>query len=173
MKTLYLIRHDKVAVPTGLCYGQTDVPLAASPVNLAANLRAQLPISYALFCSPLSRCRLLAEQLGQPIEDTRFMEIHFGDWEERMFADTPRSQIDAWAANPLHFRMPGGESVAAMQARVLAALGDAIVCAADDIVIVSHGGPIRAMLGHIQKIPPLEWMQKAIDYGSLTVLELP
>lgn len=27
---LYLVRHTRVDVPSGICYGQTDVPLADS-----------------------------------------------------------------------------------------------------------------------------------------------
>lgn len=169
---VYLIRHPAVAV-SGLCYGQSDVALAAPVATLAARLRHQLPAEFTLLSSPLSRCRLLAEALGTPRLDARLMEIDFGDWEMRAWDAIGREQIDAWAADPLGFREHGGESVMMMAGRALAALEDALHDSTGALVIVSHGGPLRALCGHLQGLPAQDWSRLDFGLGELRALPRP
>ena len=64
---LYLIRHPRPAVPAGLCYGSTDLALAAEEGEgsvAAARLRPLLPQDAPFLSSPLTRCRLLAQALA-------------------------------------------------------------------------------------------------------------
>ena len=62
-----LIRHTKVAVPEGTCYGWSDVALADTFEQEAAatkhNLQKNLPFD-AIFSSPLTRARQLAAYCG-------------------------------------------------------------------------------------------------------------
>ena len=62
-----LIRHTAVAVATGICYGQTDVPLADTFEQELASLRQRLPDLVAatsqIFSSPAQRCVTLANEL--------------------------------------------------------------------------------------------------------------
>ena len=98
---LILVRHTRVDLPAGTCYGQADVPLLQPhdpPFDgvgqrlraLLARIGAQARVG-AVVCSPLSRARLLAQHLaadhGQTVAvDPRWMELHFGAWEGRRFA---------------------------------------------------------------------------------------
>ena len=60
-----LIRHTRIAVPAGLCYGHTDVPLAESFLMDAAAVLAHLPWQPELvLTSPATRCRKLAEYIA-------------------------------------------------------------------------------------------------------------
>lgn len=172
MSTLYLIRHPKVAVAPGVCYGRSDVPLAGPVSALAAGLREQLPAQFALLSSPATRCLTLASALGTPQIEPRLQEIDFGAWEMRSYDSIDRSLIDAWAADPMHFRAHGGESVAQMQARCLDALQAALQTHPENLVIVSHGGPIRVLAGHLRGLPEQAWMQLVFDYGSLTRISI-
>lgn len=166
----YLIRHPAVAVPPGTCYGQSDVGLREPVKTLAANLRAQLPQHFSLLSSPLSRCLQLAEALGKPQLDARLMEIDFGEWEMQAYDAIPRPLIDAWAADPLHFRGHGGESVMQMAERAIQALQDALAKQAQALVIVSHGGPLRAIAGYLQGLPAEEWSRLEFALGELKKL---
>lgn len=182
---LHLIRHPRPAVEPGVCYGQTDVGLAECPVAIAARLRPLLPESFALHASPLARARLLAQELGTPRLDDRLKEIHFGAWEGRTYAEIG-SAIDDWAADPLGFRAPGGESPREMAARVLAWLGEirgnrgqtpislpreAPPCA-EDLVVVAHGGPLRAIAGHLLGLPPERWLGLDFGCGQVTRIDV-
>lgn len=170
---IHLIRHPAVAVPPGICYGQSDVALREAPDALGQRLRARLPAHFTLLSSPLSRCRLLAETLGEPQLDARLMEIDFGDWEMRSFDAIGRAAIDVWAADPLHFVPPGGESVAAVAQRACAALADALQNAKGPLVIVSHGGPLRAIVGQLCNWPAQAWMRHPFGHGELQSLPRP
>jgi alpha-ribazole phosphatase len=62
---IYLIRHTEVAVGRSMAYGQSDVELADNYSEQFDRLRAHLPDApYAIFSSPLSRCRRLADDLS-------------------------------------------------------------------------------------------------------------
>lgn len=168
---IFLIRHPAVAVPPGTCYGRSDVPLAGPVDTLARQILEQLPGSFALFSSPATRCLTLAQNLGNPHVDIRFQEIDFGAWELQPYASIDRKLIDAWAAAPFDFCEHGGESVARMSSRVCAALDEIRSGHHEPLVIVSHGGPLRAMTGHLRQLPAGEWMSLDFAYGSLTRID--
>lgn len=173
MTTLYLIRHGKVAAPQGICYGQSDISLKESPSVLAGKIRNKLPKAYALWSSPLSRCRLIAEELGRPNLDDRLMEMNFGDWEMQSYKAIGRSEIDAWAASPFHFCPPCGECVKDMQLRVVEVLAAILADTPDnDIVIVTHAGPIRIIIGQILKQNFDQWAYRKIPFGEVIPLNI-
>lgn len=144
-----ILRHPPPRVAPGLCYGRTDLPLAAGWKTPAA-----LPPVAAIAASPLARCRLPAERIaamrGLPLViDPRLSEIDFGAWEMRRWDALPRAELDAWAADFREARPHGGESVAMLAARVAAALAEA----APDTLWVTHSGVARAvaaLTGHPQ-----------------------
>ncbi|MEC5384528.1 alpha-ribazole phosphatase family protein [Uliginosibacterium sp. H3] len=169
-RKIYLVRHAAVAVPAGVCYGRSDVALSGPVMPYASWLAAVLPQQLPVFASPLSRCLLLAQALAtSPVIDPRLAEMDFGEWEMRRFDDIPRQQLDAWGADPLGFRAPGGESGNEVFARVLAALRD-ILDGGRDAIIVSHGGPLRAIRGSLLGLPREAWLGQVLAQGSLSVL---
>ncbi|PAS95978.1 MAG: hypothetical protein BSR46_16110 [Candidatus Dactylopiibacterium carminicum] len=163
--TLYLVRHPPVAVPSGFCYGRSDVPLAAPVAPIAADLLTRLPPEFRVLSSPLSRCLQLAQALGDAQVDADLMEIDFGRWEMRHWDTIGREALDAWAAAPLDYREHGGESVRQMAARTQAALQRARAEATLPLVIVSHAGPLRAMTGLLRDLPATEWLQWPVAHA--------
>jgi alpha-ribazole phosphatase len=127
---LVLIRHPAAAVDAGVCYGRSDVPLAgdarASSDAVFARL-AELGVAppQAVWTSPLRRCASVAAWLGRRCRcavtaDSRLREIDFGAWERMRWDAIDRAALDAWAADFVHARVHGGESVAQFAARVAA-----------------------------------------------------
>jgi alpha-ribazole phosphatase len=97
-------------------------------------------------------------------------ELDFGAWEGQPWAAVPRIDLDRWAASPLTFAPPGGESGADLIRRVRA------VCAAitDDrrnCLIVSHGGPLKILLALLRARDP-DLLAPAPPLGSVTVVSL-
>ena len=169
---LHLIRHPRPAIEPGICYGQSDIGLAESAVEVATRLKPLLPDAYTVHASPLLRARLLAEALGTPTLDERLKEIHFGDWEGRSF-ESIGSAIDEWADDPLGFRAPGGESAREMSARVLHWLSALQLSApTEPVVVVAHGGPLRAIAGHLLGLPPERWLGLDFGCGQVTRLDV-
>src|SRR5690606_26623784 len=116
-----------------VCYGGSDV--AVHPDEAESGLRGlladpRLPRGLPIHTSPLMRCAGLARALAQdwrappPIVDARLVEMHFGNWELRRWAEIPRREVDAWVADLVHYRPGGGESVMQAAQRVLSFLRD-------------------------------------------------
>lgn len=163
---LYLIRHPQPAVAPGICYGSTDLALAADPAAQAARLRDLLPGDAPLYSSPLTRARRLAEALHPaPRFDERLREIDFGHWEMQPWDRLDRGLIDAWAADPFHFVPPGGEAVAALRARVAAFLAEL----SGDAVLVAHAGVIKVCAAELAGEE--NWFSLRFDYGKLSLIE--
>lgn len=166
---LFLIRHPRPLLEAGICYGQLDVE-AEDPQALAERLRRRLPADTPVMTSPLRRARGLAEALQRPpLLDSRLMEINFGQWEGQRWEQIDRHLLDAWAADVLHFVPPGGESVAALQARVVDCLTS---LRGERVALVTHAGVIRCALAHWLQLPLAEWSRLTLDFGSLTLLEI-
>jgi alpha-ribazole phosphatase len=127
-----------------LCYGRLDLDLHAEGVADIARVRDVLA-GFAAECvwtSPARRCRLLADALGRPVRvDARLQEMDFGHWEGRSWNEIDRAALDRWAAAPLNFAPPGGESGAALIARVRAFAAEL----RDDCIVISHGGPLKIL----------------------------
>jgi len=142
---MILLRHPRPHVAPGTCYGRLDLaPGPDSAAEIAAAL-ATTPAVRAVIASTATRCRALAEALAARdgavlVPDTRLLELDFSAWEGRRWADLPRAETEAWAADPWHIAPPGGERFAALHARVGAVLAEA----AEDSALVTHAGPIRA-----------------------------
>ncbi|MBR0566774.1 alpha-ribazole phosphatase family protein [Azoarcus sp. L1K30] len=170
---LHLIRHPRPNVEPGICYGRTDLDVAESVPDVADRLRPLLPPRFALHTSPLRRARLLAEALGSPQIDPRLQEMNFGDWEGRRFDDLGRA-IDAWADDPLGFAAPNGESARDMSARVLHWLDETTRAASAEqpLVVVAHGGPLRAIAGHLLGLPADRWLGLDFACGKSTRIDL-
>jgi len=171
---LYLIRHPAPQVAAGVCYGRTDLALAADVAAAAARIRPQLPphsplFTSPLFTSPLQRCRQLAEALHPaPQSDERLQEMHFGAWEMTPWSQIQREALDGWAADPLGYRPPQGESVAELRARVLAFVADAHNAGLQQAVLVTHAGVMKVIVGQVLGLPTRQWIALKFDYGSVS-----
>lgn len=168
---LYLVRHPRPRVAAGLCYGWTDLPLAEDQDAVADRLHRQIPTDIPCYASPLQRCRLLAEALhARPRFDERLREMNFGQWEMQAWEGIPRHELDAWAADPLGFMPPGGESVAQVGCRLTAFLREKRQTPA--LLLVTHGGIMKMLSGLVLNEPAAVWQSRRFDYGGLLSLTL-
>lgn len=165
---LILARHPPADVAPGRCYGRLDLGLAnpADAARLANRILPYRPV--AVWSSPARRCRLVAEALGGPTRlDARLLELNFGDWEGVPWHDVPRPALDAWAADPLGFAAPGGETGAALLARVTEVATELRI-ATGPVAVISHGGPLR-ILGALLRGEPPDLLASAPPLGSVTL----
>jgi alpha-ribazole phosphatase len=167
-------------------YGTMDVQLC--PESLVAQapmyraLAQRLPRPAVWLVSPLSRTRRTAEAIfaaGYPRQalatEPGLIEQGLGEWQGLAHAELPpRLTLPAHAFWPLggHERPPGGESMAEVIARV----GTSIERLArhhpgEDLVVVGHGGAIRAAVAHALGIGADNALHLAVQNLSLTRLE--
>ncbi len=162
---ILLIRHPLALGASGICYGRLDLPLAdaAAVAPLAARL-AGFPGT--VWTSPARRCRLVAAAAGPHRVDGRLQELDFGAWEGQPWDAVPRDALDRWATDPLGFAPPGGESGAALVARVTAFHRD---LPPGDHAVMTHGGPLKVLIPLLRG-EAMDLLAPAPPPGSVTVI---
>jgi len=173
---LLLVRHPRPEVAAGICYGSSDVPVSEAEV---LRVHAALPHRLPTWSSPLRRCASLVRALNPPqlCFDARLAEMDFGAWELRSWDDIPRSEVDAWAADLLHYRPGGGESVLDVARRVAAFRHALRLQGHAEVLVICHAGTIR-LLRALTSGQPLEAaaLEAArtphrIGYGEILALD--
>ena len=174
---LLLIRHPKPDVAKGLCYGQTDVPIVESWSHDAQAINTWLSKHYPdktwqFFHSPLVRTRLLAQTLHpQSVSVEAIKEVDFGNWENRLWNDIPKSEIDEWMACLTNNAPYHGESLTALLERVISWF-EGIRQADKDTVLVTHAGVIKVLVAHLCQWPLDQCHRLTPSYSSITELDL-
>lgn len=173
---IYLIRHTQALVPSGVCGGWSDWPLASDFESATARILAALPSRIVrIESSPLARCRLLAVNLSvhfaAPLSlDERLREVHFGEWEGRVWDDIPADELNHWMTDWLNVAPPEGESFLDLQTRIIGWWRD-LPDDNEPIGIVSHAGPIRALLCHLLGVAPANAFRFDVELGGICVLK--
>lgn len=173
---LYLLRHTKLDIERGICYGHADVDVGPSFLDELKIIKTKLAnIDFdRLYCSPLQRCYKLAESLGigDVIADDRLKELHFGDWEMKKWDAIPREPFDRWANDYANLAPPNGETFTELHARAKSFVKEVSShCLGKNLLVVTHGGLIRALVAESLNLPLDRLFHIAIDHGSVTQLE--
>ncbi len=154
---ILLARHGETDdnAPPQRVQGSIDTPLNDRGREQARALAGEVRAAglRAIVTSQLARARETAAIVGaavgvEPTVDPRLAESFRGAWEGRLLDDIEREEpaaFAAWQAGGAAFRFPGGESLGAHQARVLAALAD-VAAGPTPALAVTHGGSIRVAL---------------------------
>lgn len=171
---IHVLRHTAVATPKGICYGQSDVALHADSLEHFERVSTLVDRDYdAVYCSPLSRCRQLAEYLALPFQtDERLKELNFGTWELTPWEKIPASEIDPWYADFVRVRTPGGESLVDLEARVSSFFREIKHGTKQKILIIAHAGVLRLLLNQVLHLPLKNIFDIPVDYGSLSGIQL-
>jgi len=150
---LWLLRHARVQLPDGLCYGGSDVaPDPELTLAAARHWAPQLPDGALWRVSALGRAQQLAEairslrpSLPVPVVDARLNEMHFGRWELQPWDRIPRQAFDDWMQDFAHHRFGETESTQMLLERVSRALAELRVSGAGSAIWIGHAGVIRAV----------------------------
>lgn len=171
---LYLIRHTPVGLEPGICYGQSDVEPGPNFSREREDVKSRLPFleGMVFYSSPLARCLELARFLspGEVHVEPDLMELNFGSWELRPWDSIPRSELDPWAEDFVHARVPGGESYQDLLERSRSFYRRLLEGEAKAACVVTHGGVIRSLLALLLEIPLKNSFRLAIDPGGITHL---
>ncbi|HHS93873.1 MAG TPA: histidine phosphatase family protein [Rhodobacterales bacterium] len=181
MRHIWWLRHG----PTHRreMVGWSDVPADLSDTAALARLERFLPQA-PVISSDLARAVATADSVQgnrprlPPVPGLR--EINFGDWEMKTAAEIEASDPDlarAYWDDPLTHAPPGGETLAALSARVATAL--APLAQHRELIVVAHFGVILSQLhlawgGAIketlaQRIEPLSVTEITLGPGGAKV----
>ncbi len=175
-----LVRHG--ATPTtgkvmpgrapGLHLSEAGQAQAAAVAERLATLKLD-----AIYTSPLERARETAAPTAAatgltPIEEPGLLEADVGEWTGKTLGSLAR--LKEWRGvhgSPSTFRFPGGESLAELQARVVAVL-DRVHAAhpGGTVACFSHADPIRLGLVFALGAPLDAFGRVVVDTGSISAL---
>jgi alpha-ribazole phosphatase len=156
--TLILVRHGETDWNRdGRWQGHADTSLNDRGREQARALAEELGSEdvAVVYSSDLSRARetaeIIAAPLGRPVEiDARLREVDVGGWSGLTMAEIDArfpEEVSRWRAEEATHAFDGGETYAAMGERVVAAVEEIAERHRDEqVVVVLHGGPIRALL---------------------------
>jgi alpha-ribazole phosphatase len=171
---IYLIRHTRVNVPRGICYGFSDVGLHEEFKTDIQNTINKLPTKQeevVIHSSDLSRCKLLAESISKDIHfSNQLRELNFGSWELLNWNDVPKNEFDLWNEDFTRNRVPDGESFQQLYERVITFLEEKILPNPKTTYLVTHSGVIRALIAYTMEIPLKNIFKMGLDYGSVSKL---
>jgi probable phosphomutase (TIGR03848 family) len=186
MPTVVLARHGRTAANAdGVLAGRSKgIHLDEAGVEQASSAATRLdgvPLARAV-TSPLERCRETAKILlhgtgTRPRVDSRLVECDYGEWAGQKLRDLMKQPL--WKTvqgQPSAARFPGGESLADMSARVVAAVRghDAAVEAEHGPeaiwLAVSHGDLIKAVLADALGMHLDAFQRIVVHPGSLSVV---
>ena len=160
MTTLLLVRHGETDWNRdGRWQGHADAPLNERGQEQARALADQLAREEiaAVYTSDLSRARetaeIIAARVGTPVHvDPRLREVDVGGWSGLTTAEIRTrfpEDVTRWHDGDPSHAFDGGETYTAMGERVVAAVAEISARhAGEQVLVVLHGGPIRALLAH-------------------------
>jgi probable phosphomutase (TIGR03848 family) len=179
---LVLVRHAVTSDTGSILSGR------APGIDLSDNGRRQaeevgerlaaLPVA-AVYTSPIERTARTAESIakhhGLDVQPLRgVIEADYGEWTGGTIAELAKTPL--WTTvqvAPSRARFPGGESLAEMQSRMVAAL-EAVVAEHPGrvVVVVSHADPIKAAIAHFTGVHLDLFQRVIVSPASVTVIEL-
>lgn len=143
---LHLLRHGAPETP-GLLLGRTDAAPDRDGIAACVAQLDGLPFD-RLITSDLRRAADAADSIGAvsgvvPVRDPRWRELDFGAWDGLAPADIDAARLSAFWNDPDANAPPDGERWSALVMRVRAAIAG---LPAEDTLVVTHGGAMRAAL---------------------------
>lgn len=176
---IYLVRHTETVCEKGICYGQSDVGIRAPYDVIFETILSLLPQQATLYSSPLQRCVVLAKHILENIktdvviEDSRLMEMNFGDWELKSWDAIPQEILNPWMTDFVNVRVPNGESFVDLNERVVDFLENEVPKETEKpLIIVAHAGVIRSILCKINNLSLQDAFKSKLDFGAVVKIEI-
>ena len=178
---LVLVRHAVTAHTGPLLSGRMPgIDLSEKGRGQAAataDRLAKLPVA-VVYASPIERTTQTAEEIAarhgldvQPLPGV--IEADYGEWTGGKIADLAKT--DEWKVvqvAPSRARFPGGETIRAMQARMIEALEEVVAAHKHEtFVVVSHADPIKSAIAHYTGMHLDLFQRVHVSPASVTVFD--
>lgn len=182
MTTFHLVRHGQADAAEGVLNGRRpEVHLHARGIEQAERTALRLagePVD-AIYASPLERTRETADRIAAHLQlqtqtDPALLEVAFGDWTGKAYADfDPAGPWPRFNSFRSGTRIPGGELMLETQMRIVRWLLERRGERPDDtIVVVSHGDVIRSALVYFLGMPIDLMLRVEVSPASISTLQI-
>ena len=182
MAQIYIARHGETEWNAqGRIQGHTDIALTDRGRRQAAALARRLAgVAFAAaYCSDLSRTRETAQILlgerAAPLHATpQLREYHKGVFEGLTVGEYAERYPDLYRASlvkDLDFAPPGGETIRQASVRMAQFTAELLAshAAKDAVLVVGHGGSLRAVIVALLSLPPEANWKFIMDNCALSV----
>ena len=180
---LILVRHaDSSRDRLGRYIGHTDIGLSKAGKDQVERLRDRLSGEefHSIYSSDLARAlhtahAIASEHEADIVSRTDLREIDFGEFEGMTYEEIGQNTESAdryWMGEDRDVPFPGGESLRDLEERVvqfLDSLGKHHEI--QNILIVSHGGPLRVIVCKLLGLSSENWWRIGMDHASVSLLE--
>jgi probable phosphomutase (TIGR03848 family) len=183
--TVLLLRHGRTTANAGGTLAghqptELDEVGRAQAAAVGARLAAAGLIPHLVVSSPLIRCRQTVEAAlpdAKVIDDARLLECDYGDWSGQQLKTLAKQPLwQVVQAHPSAAVFPGGEGMAEMSARAIAAIRDADTRATAEhgpeaiVLACSHGDVIKAIVADAMGLHLDLFQRLSVDPASLTAI---
>lgn len=176
---IVLVRHGQTTLnAAGRLVGRLDPPLTDLGREQAVAVAAMVGPVARVVASPLSRAVETARAFrgggsggsGEIEIDERWIEMDYGDFDGKPFADVPAAVWRQWRADSSFEPPGGGESLDAVGERVAAACAELLAgdAAEQDVVVVSHVSPIKAAVAWALGVDQSVAFRMRLDNATVT-----
>jgi probable phosphoglycerate mutase len=182
MTVFYLLRHGEHNVQGRICAGRMPGVVLSergrAEAEAAARRLTEADIA-AIYASPMERTRetgeIVGRHLGLPVNiHDDLAELDFGEWTGLTFDEVRKDpRWPLWATHRSLSCIPGGETMRAVQRRVVEAVMEMREVHPDDhVVVVSHGDVIRAALVFALGMPLDLYSRIEVATASLSTVRI-
>lgn len=184
MGNWYLVRHGETEWNrSGKIQGHSDVPLSECGIRQARMLAKRLAGCRfsAVYASDLSRATDSAQAIARGSDvsvetDPDLREFSYGEWEGLTLSEIetrdPEVFTERMSLGNLSFAAPGGEDTIQLLGRVRRFYAGAIKRheASENLVVVAHGGTVRALIVCLLELTDDYFWRFRVDCGSLSIV---
>ncbi|MBM3707230.1 MAG: alpha-ribazole phosphatase [Actinobacteria bacterium] len=180
---LFLIRHGQTeSNARGIYQGTMDTELTEEGMEQAKLAKEYLSnVTFSnIYSSPKKRAldtaKIIAENTGLEIKIRKDLEeMNFGKWEGLKFEDINtqyKKDYQNWLADPFINPPPGGESFGELIARASEEINRIVAENPErsNVLVVTHGGLILALIVKWLKIPSECWRSLIQRQGAINVV---
>lgn len=182
MKTsIRLLRHG-ICEGGNIFRGHWDSPLSSEGHQQMLAACTELQDIDVIICSPLQRCRQVAEELAQQYSNSDLLieeglkEINFGDWEGAnidSLMKSQQSQLEAFWSDPVSNSPPNGETMADFNQRVCQAWHNILQqYQHKQILLITHGGVIRCILADVLGMSLRPLSRISVPHACLSQIDI-
>ena len=180
MLEIILVRHGETAWNAGETFrGKKDIPLNETGVNQAQLLGEYLRDEKidVIYSSPLSRAVETAEAVAAHHDLAvdivgNLVDMDFGEWEGLTVGEVKDRYEELyrdWLDTPEQVKIPGGESLADVEQRVVPFLEDAVARLGEGtIVLVSHRVVLKVLICNLLCLGNAAFFNVKLDNAAVT-----
>lgn len=176
---LTLLRHGEVEGRAQVLRGRSDPLLSEygqQQLRRAVD-SIDTPVT-ALACSPLQRCKRFAHQQAEALQVPlsiidSLREIDFGAWEELTLQEAEAHDAQCFARfqhDTVNWCPPNGEAYAAFRIRVRDGLRQLCNVSTSHLLVITHGGVIRALLAELLDLSPASAARFGVPLAGIAQL---